>query len=400
MSPAPPGTGSTARLAGPTPLLPAYGRSSLSDLLPSVGAHLGVPGCPEDLVGLPGAQRYVVLLVDGLGWSLLTRAVRDAPYLASLLGGAQAGPGQSGRAGTLSVGVPSTTATSLTSLGTGLPPGQHGVVGYTSRIPATGEILNALTWKSALAPRTYQPRPTVFERAAAAGVAVSSVAPERFAHSGLTEAALRGGTFVPIAGDRSADERITEVVRAATRGADRSLVYAYERELDHCGHALGCESAEWLRQLVRIDAWCERLRDALPADVVLLVTGDHGMVDIPPGHQIVLEDHSDLVAGLSAVAGEGRFRQLYVDAEPAARVAQRWRDRLGDRAWVATRDEAIEQGWFGTVSAEVAPRYGHVLVAMTGDWAAMTRQFPREFDLVGMHGSLTREEMLVPLLVD
>ena len=107
---------------------PAYGSASLGDLMPSIGAHLGVPDCREDLFGLPAADRYVVVLIDGLGWNLLRRSVRDVPYLASLLGDAQS----------ITAGVPSTTVTSLASLGTGLVPGQHGMVGYTSRVPATG----------------------------------------------------------------------------------------------------------------------------------------------------------------------------------------------------------------------------------------------------------------------
>ena len=111
--------------------------------MPSIGAHLGVPGCPDDVLGLPAAERFVVVLIDGLGWSLLLRNARDVPYLASLLG--------DGRP--ITAGVPSTTVTSLASLGTGLVPGQHGMVGYTSRVPSTGEILNGLTWESDLAPR-------------------------------------------------------------------------------------------------------------------------------------------------------------------------------------------------------------------------------------------------------
>jgi len=367
-------------------VLPAYDAASLADLMPGVGAHLGVPGC-TDRLGLPSAQRYVVVLVDGLGWNLLRRSAREVPYLAGLLAGSDP----------LTVGVPSTTVTSLTSLGTGLPPGQHGMVGYTSRIPDTGEILNALTWESDLVARTVQPRPTSFERAAAAGVAVSSVGLERFQGSGLTEAALRGAEFVPFTHERAEEERIALVVRAAARG-DRSLVYAYERQLDHVGHAQGCDSEDWLRQLIRVDAWCERLRAALPDDVVLLVTGDHGMVDVPTTNQVVAEDEPELVAGLTALAGEGRFRQLYVDHDDPAAVAARWADRLGDLAWVRTRDEAVAEGWFGPVDDTVRERYAHVLVAMRGPWAVMTRQYPRELSLVGMHGSLTEAEMLVPLL--
>ena len=167
-------------------VLPAYGTATIADLMPSIGAHLGVPGCREDVLGLPNADRYVVVLVDGLGWHLLRRQSPSAPYLASLLGDARP----------ITAGVPSTTVTSLASLGTGLPPGQHGMVGYTSRVPSTGEILNALTWESDLVARAYQAKPTFFERAAAAGVAVSSVALERFRGTGLTEAALRGPDFV------------------------------------------------------------------------------------------------------------------------------------------------------------------------------------------------------------
>lgn len=370
-------------------IVPAYGSSTIADLMPSLGAHLGVPGCDDDVLGLPNADRYVVVLVDGLGWHLVRRAVRDAPYLASLLGDGTP----------ITAGVPSTTVTSLASLGTGLPPGQHGMAGYTSRVPSTGEILNALTWESDLLARAYQPRTTFFERAVASGVAVSSVALERFEFTGLTEAGLRGPVFVGFADEHAEDQRIALTVAAAARGS-RSLVYAYERELDHTGHADGCESPSWLRHLARIDAMTERLRDALPDEVRLIVTGDHGMVDIPRRHQIIAEDAPELMAGVDALAGEGRFRQLYVDAEPVAAVAARWAERLGELAWVRTRDEAVDDGWFGPVDPDLLERWGHVLVAMRTDWAVMTRQFPRELTLVGMHGSLTPAEMTVPLFVD
>ncbi|MFP5282710.1 MAG: alkaline phosphatase family protein, partial [Actinomycetes bacterium] len=198
------------------PLVPAYGVSTLTDLLPSIGAHLRVAGCRNDPLNLPAAERYVVVLVDGLGWHPIRRAVQTAPYLASLLGEVTA----------ITAGVPSTTVTSLASLGTGLPPGRHGMVGYTSRVPSTGEILNALTWESDLVPQAYQNKPTLFERARAAGVAVTSVALERFAGTGLTEAALRGPRFAGFADEEAEDQRSALVVEAAT-AAPRSLVYAY-----------------------------------------------------------------------------------------------------------------------------------------------------------------------------
>jgi Type I phosphodiesterase / nucleotide pyrophosphatase len=372
----------------PEMVVPAYQSTTLGELMPSIGAHLGVPGCTEDAYGLPQSARYVVVLIDGLGLNLLGRGVLVAPFFASLLGGAQP----------ITSAVPSTTVTSLGSLGTGQPPGQHGLVGYTSRVPATGEILNGLTWESDVVPTIYQSKPTFFERASEAGVAVTSVALARFQGTGLTEAALRGAAFVPFSDESAEELRIALIAEAAMRG-DRSVVYAYERELDHYGHVHGCNSADWLQQLARIDAMCERLRTALPPQVTVIVTGDHGMVDIPAQQRILAEDDPALMAGVTALAGEARFRQLYVDQEPARRVADRWRARLGELAWVRTRDEAIEEGWFAAIDDQLRERWGHVLVALRGDWAVMTSAFPREYTLIGMHGSLTPAEMIVPLLV-
>ena len=377
-----------ASLSLPEMVVPAYQSTTLGELMPSIGAHLGVPGCTEDAYGLPQSARYVVVLIDGLGWNLLRRAILAAPFFASLLGGAQP----------ITSAVPSTTVTSLGSLGTGQPPGQHGLVGYTSRVPGTGEILNGLTWESNLAPTAYQSKPTFFERARDAGVAVTSVALARFQGTGLTEAALRGASFVPFSDESAEELRIALIAEAAMRG-DRSVVYAYQRELDHYGHVHGCSSADWLQQLARIDAMCERLRVALPPQVTVIITGDHGMVDIPAAQRILAEDDPALMAGVTALAGEARFRQLYVDQEPARRVADRWRGRLGELAWVRTRDEAIDEGWFAAIDDQLRERWGHVLVALRGDWAVMTNAFPREYTLIGMHGSLTPAEMLVPLLV-
>ena len=372
----------------PAMVVPAYQSTTLGELMPSIGVHLGVSGFTEGALRLPQSARYVVVLIDGLGWNLLRRAAREAPYLASLLGSAQP----------ITSAVPSTTVTSLASLGTGLPPGQHGLVGYTSRVPSTGDILNALTWESDPSPAVYQSKPTFFERAAKAGIAVTTVALTRFRGTGLTEAALRGAVFVPYADDSAEELKIALIAEAAQRG-DRSVVYAYERELDHCGHVHGCSSATWLEHLARIDVMCERLRAALPPQVTLIITADHGMIDIPADQRIVAEDDPALMAGLSALAGEGRFRQLYVDQELPRRVADRWRGRLGELAWVRTRDEAIDEGWFATTDDQLRDRWGHVLVALRADWAIMTRAFPREFTLIGMHGSLTPAEMLVPLIV-
>lgn len=372
---------------------PDYGRTTLSDLLPSIGAHLGLGG--TDVLGLPDAQRWVVVLVDGLGALQLAEHGDHAPYLASLQRGEGDHPPVSG----FTAGVPSSTVTSLTSLGTGTVPGHHGIVGYSCRNPRTGLFLNMLTWEGEDEPTALQPHPTYLHTAASAGVDVGIVAPARFDGSGLTAVSLEGGRFYPVHDEGDEEQRLRLAVAAATAG-ERTLVYAYERELDHTGHTRGVASADWRRHLRRIDAMLEALRDELPDEVRILVTGDHGMIDVPPDQRIVVEDEPTLMHGVDLVAGEGRLRQLYTEPGQAGAVAARWRAELGERAMVLTREQAVDRGWYGPVGDDVIDRYGDVVVAMLGTWAVMTRTLPGELGLVGMHGSLTAAEMLVPLVVD
>jgi hypothetical protein len=365
------------------PGAPAYGRSTLADLLPSVGAHLGVPGA-DDVLGLPDASRYLVVLVDGLGAHQLGRHAGSAPFLAAL--------GER----TITSGVPSTTATSISSLGTGLPPGRHGIAGYSFWYPEGRGVLQTLRWPASISGLDVQPQLTYFERLEGAGVRTAAIAPAHFAGSGLTTAALRGPAFLPVHDESDHERRVALAVQAMTAG-ERTLGYFYERQLDHAGHERGVGSPAWLRELARVDELVAALRAALPEDVRILVTGDHGMVDVPRNNRLVVEDEPGLMAQVTALAGEGRFRQL-MTTEPEA-VARRWQDRLGDRAWVCTRADAAAAGWFGEVSPRLAGRFGDVLVAMADDGAVLTRTLPREMQLVGMHGSLTPAELTVPLLV-
>ena len=368
---------------------PAYDDHSLADLVPAVAGALGHPfdgvAGPSGLV-LPPAPAYVVFLVDGLGAELLRRHRHSAPWLASLLDHADA---------TLTAGVPSTTATSLTSLGTALPPGAHGLVGFTSRIPGTDDLLNALTWSKGVDPVEWQPHPTAFARLAGAGVAVTAVNKREFRGSGLTVAAHRGAEFV---GADRVGERIAAVVTAS--GHRPSLTYVYDGDLDWTGHRFGVASSAWMQQLAMVDAEAEQLREALPADVRLVVVADHGMVDSPPGSRVDVADHPELRDGLALVGGEARFRHLYARGGAVADVVATWAAMLGDRAVVLPRDEAIARGWFGAVAARVRAGLGDVVVACTGDTAVLDADtFPYEATLIGLHGSLTPVEMLVPLIV-
>lgn len=364
---------------------PAYGDGSLVDLLPSVLARLGVPG-EVDVVGLPPANGYCVLLVDGLGWTAVRGNAGAAPFLSSL-------PGRS-----LTAPVPSTTAASIASLGTGLPPGRHGLVGYQSRIPGTTTLLNALDWDASIDPSEYQPYPDVFSRASAEGIAATVVSKRRFRSSGLTRAALRGGRY---RGADTVGERVAAVEAALDDAAGGpALVYAYDSDLDSTGHRHGPRSPEWYAQLRATDLLAEQIADALPPDIALVVTGDHGMVHVQRHDQIDVEANAALADDIELIGGEARFRHLYTRPGAADAVANRWQDALGDRVLVRTRDQARADGWFGVIDDRVIPRIGDVVVAAMGHAVCLVPSiWPREATMRGHHGSLTEDEMLVPCLI-
>lgn len=367
-------------------LQPAYGDRSLGDVVPAVAAALGldVEGRPTGLE-LPEASAYVVFLVDGLGARLLERYSHAAPFLASLLVDQQPG----------TAGVPSTTATSLTSLGTGLPPGAHGLVGFTSRVPGTGKLLNALLWDKDVDPLEWQPNPTAFSRMQEVGGTATVVNKREFRGSGLTVAAHRGAEYI------GADKVGERIAAALTTSAERqSLTYLYDGDLDWTGHKYGVASSQWLQQLSMVDAEAEQLREALPPHVRLVVVADHGMVDSPAESRIDVDEHLDLRAGVALLGGEARFRHLYCHGGAVADVVATWTELLGPRAEVLTREDAVGRGWFGAVTPSVLPRLGDVLVACHGDAAILSSvDFPYEATLVGLHGSLTPDEMLIPMLV-
>ena len=365
---------------------PDYAAGSLADLLPSVAAGLGVPGY-TDVLGVGDLRQAVVLLVDGMGWELLQRHADAAPFLADLV--------DSGRE--ITVGFPSTTVSSLTSLGTGQLTGTHGLVGYTFALPEDGgRVLNALRWDTTADPLVVQPLPTVFERAAADGVRTTHAALRTFDGSGLTKAALRGSVYP---GAETMGEAV-EVTRQALAEPGRALVYVYTGDLDNVGHLRGCDSEGWRAQLAHVDLLARQLVHVLPPDAALFVTADHGMVDVSAADRVDYDTEPVLSAGVRALGGEPRARHVYVVRGAADYVLAAWRERLGDAMTVLSRSEAVAAGWFGPlVSPRVLPRIGDVVAAATGGAAVVaSRSHPHEAALIGQHGSLTPAELRVPLL--
>ncbi len=366
---------------------------TLSDVLPGVAAALGVASAagPEPRFRPEPASRAVVVLVDGLGDLLLAERASYAPFLASLR--EESRP--------VSAGFPSTTATSMGSFGTGLPPGGHGLVGYEVRDPATGRLLNELQWQDGPDPLVWQPNTTVFETVVAAGVDAVQIGPPYFQGSGLTVAALRGPRFV--AAGTLADR--VDAAAAQVRRCPRSLIYLYWGEVDKVGHECGVGSHRWLEELQAVDLAMRMLAARLPRDTLLVVTADHGMIDVPFAARIDLADDGATAARLreevQVVGGEPRAPMLYTAAGAQERVRDRWVQVLGDDADVLLRDEAIAAGWFGVVDERVRPRIGDVVVALKAVRSVhdSRTQRPQLARLLGLHGSRTEVESRIPLLV-
>lgn len=352
--------------------------NSLADLFPSLLHSLGVAN-ETNALGIERSESpHAVLLIDGLGSEQLAEYASATPFLASLLDFKP-----------LSTNFPSTTATSLASLGVGVEPNVHGMFGYSVRVPDSGtppRILNALKWDDRVDPPTWQPTLTAFERAARAGLTAVSVASTQYQNSGLTQAALRGSTYFGVEKRGSFLDQVSLAMKQADLG------YLYLNDLDVIGHAKGVGSPEWLKTLMGLDSLIEELTNVLPAGTRLWITGDHGMINasenIDMGQLPLIDD--------VVIAGEGRVRHIY--CENPEQIAALWQQELGSQVEIVTRESAIAAGWFGgAVAQRLQPRIGDLLLLPTEARVLINPERPKEGQMVGHHGGRTSAECGVPL---
>lgn len=362
---------------------PDYGGDCLSQVLPSALAALMRV---DPTLPVPAADRIVVLLIDGLGHHQLPIGAKVAPFLSAMT---------PLRPGGIDTAFPSTTATALTSLGTGLPPGRHGIVGAAFWLPDLDGVLSPLGWRDKPNAVVVQPEPTVFDAARKAGIAATVVGPRAFSSGGLTAAALRGARYV---GADSPGELIMAIPEAASAAAP-TLVYGYIGEVDKTGHIHGVGSQQWLLDLQWTDRAVAAIAERLPAGTLLLVTADHGMVNCPDAARIDIDGEA-FGSGVRRIAGEPRMRQVYLrPGASAERVADRWQHLLADRAVVVTRQRAVAAGLFGQVGYGMSERIGDVLALPVGDFALVSQKVDSIVSgLRGQHGGLTDPERRVPLL--
>lgn len=355
---------------------------SLTDVVPSLLASIGVESFKNSLE-LRGATSAVLVLVDGLGDENLTAARGHARFLL----------GTRNRRRVLRTVFPSTTACALVSLMTGETPGQHGVVGYRVLNPVSGAIVNQLT-ELDLAPPDWMRSRTLAQQAT--GTArVFVVGRAKFADSALTRTVYRGAEYIPA---ESLAERF-EQAAAVARNPGR-LVLVYASELDSAAHKFGVSSSKWTEQLELLDAELRDLRASLPSDVSVVVTADHGVLDVHSAEQIVFGAGA-LTQGVAHVGGEPRCLQLYL--EPGAEtdsVLSAWQDAFSDVAHVLAREEVMKHNLLGSVTEQISERMGDVFVIARKNVVFYdgreSNTAPQR--MIGQHGALSDIEMTIPLI--
>lgn len=359
------------------PVVPEYGGACISNVVPALLDRAnGLPGWfPGEVAHAP---QVVLLVLDGLGWEQLNVRRHLAPALSSLHGGP------------ITCAVPSTTATCLTTLTTGAPPARHGVVGYRMHV-GQGSVLNVLRWRTANGDATnVVPPESVATVEPFLGTRPPVITRSEFVNGGFSRAHLRGGRFF---GWRVASTIVAHV--DALLAAGERFVYCYYDGIDKVAHEYGL-GPFYEAELRSADRLVGDLLAVLPPGAALVVTSDHGQVDV--GANIV-PLAADVMDRTWLLSGEGRFRWLHARPGATRALADAARECHGDRAWVLTIDEIVGRGWFGGVPDRPSlTRLGDVAVVAADGVAFLDPADLGENTLVSRHGSLTSAEMLVPLL--
>ena len=356
--------------------------------MPSIFSSLGLATASDSInVGESPNGRELLFLIDGFGADVLGTYASHAPNLLSLTA-----------MGTVQTSFPSTTATSLATLTTGEMPGTHGMLGYTVQVPRSGgRVLNSLKWDERVDPVIWQPVPTLFERAMAAGITTTHIAAKRYENSGFTRAVFRGAHYK---GANIVSDMLSETVTALS--AAPSFIYLYVNDLDSAGHSDGVGSDKWIAALKGVDSLVGSLIEKAPKGTRIWVTADHGMINVE--EKIVMGVDNDLLTDISVIAGEPRARHLYLGekSSPVAveEVLHRWRQALGDKVLMHSRATAIESGLFGSdVSLDAAERAGDVIAIARGGVVLLDpERADKEGEMVGHHGGDSDIESSVPLL--
>ncbi len=338
---------------------------------------------------LPAAQSAVVVLVDGLGSQNLASASAHARFLGR----------HSTSETSLTTVFPSTTAAALASLTTGTTPGQHGMTGYKVRNPESGDVVNLLTGLGVFPePSAWITRQPLYSRAQENGITPTVVAHPRFADTPLTKVIHAGAVQLS---SKTLDERV-QAVLSTLKQPGKHLVILYISELDELAHNKGVNSPEWAASLESVDGALKTLSEQLPTDAGMIVTADHGVLDIPASKHFLYGTDLEHMEHISEVGGEPRCLQLYFSEEATvndrAAALTVWRRDWSELAWVLSKDEVLESGLYGVVDTAVLSRLGDIFVLAKKDVAFYDERdhLLKGRNMIGQHGGVSAIELSIP----
>lgn len=396
-------------------LLPDYQGGSILNLPSSFCHWLELPGLgaaplrDELLAPFQDVQRVILVLVDALALHRLQRWMADgcAPVWHTLAEGGLLAP--------LTSIVPSTTSAALTSLWTGRSPAEHGIAGYELWLKEYGMVANMILHapisfrndsgslsKAGFKPEAYLSMPTLGVHLAAHGVHSYALQHHSIIKSGLSQMFFQG---VDVRGFNSyADLWINLRHLVEKRPGERQYIWVYTGEVDHFGHFYGPDDERTAAEFAHFSASFEqlflnRLSPEARRGTLLVLTADHGQVATTPDLKYNLRSHPELAARLH-IMPTGENRLVYYFHRPGQGAALR---EYMEQAWpgeFAYLDpaQAVQGGLFGP--GEPHPR----LMDRLGDLMAAARDgaylwwADKDDLLLGRHGGLMREEMLVPFL--
>ncbi len=380
----------------------------------------GVPGLVRSLLGLgegtplscaaaeriPDSYSKVILFIlDGLGFRRLLELLDDYPdlYLASLI--------ERGAFLPITSVFPSTTVAALTTYATGTTPQEHGIVGYRLYLRETAAITNmirlsllgttrgdsAVDWGINL--ETFLAGPFVSESLRTLGAETHTILPKRISTSGLSS--LLYGSSSRLHGATTLSDMLVAARRLARGTVGRAFVQLYWPETDTLAHLHGPRSEEFTAELRAVDAALQRELDAAVPGAVLVISSDHGLVSMENQDYVEIAQDQELMHDLVLPpVGEPRASYLFVRAGREEAVAERIREKFGRDLLCLDSRSAIQSGLFGRgkQNRALADRIGDLVVVSTGK-NALYYPYKDAAMLRGMHGGLTDEEMLVPLIV-